>query len=67
MCDRMIDEEFGSEIAFWTFFDITFVDGFSLHFTTIYVLLTLRPVCYFPFSFFLSNENIRFLNWKNDS
>lgn len=42
----MIDEIFEPEAegTFPTFFS---VDGFPLHFTPIYVLLTLRPVCYF--------------------
>jgi len=46
MCDRMIDEIFEPE-AEGTFPTFLFVDGFPLHFTPIYVLLTLRPVCYF--------------------
>lgn len=45
MCDRMTEEVFQPETKGTT----SSVDGFPLHFTPIYVLLTLRPVCYFTF------------------
>lgn len=48
MCDRMIDEIFEPE-AEGTFPTPPSVDEFPLHFTPIYVLLALRPVCYFSF------------------
>lgn len=43
MCDRMIDEIFEPETEV-TFPTSRSVDGFPLHFTPIYVLLTLRLV-----------------------